>query len=82
MRYSHTNKEISIGDRVLIGRKTKGVVVCDYDSWKCLDGYEGWLTKKPLVGGGTFSAGVMIETKEFGLLHYAEEDEDIEPDST
>ena len=82
MLYSHTDNRISLGDRVLIDGKVKGVVVCDYDSWKSLDGYESWLTKEQLVGGGMFSSGIMVETKELGFLHYAEGDEDIALDGS
>lgn len=30
-----------------------------------------------MLGGGTLSSGVMIETEEAGLVHYAEEHEGI-----
>lgn len=82
MNYKKTNKPIVIGDRVIIDDKYKGVVVCDYDSWSCLSGYDEWLIRDQLVGGGEFSSGVMIETNDFGLLYYAEEDEEIVFDGT
>lgn len=50
------------------------MVVCDFDRWKCLEGYESWLNKEDLAGGGELSSGFMIETKELGFLHYADED--------
>jgi len=30
-----------------------------------------------MLGGGTLSSGVMIETEEVGLVHYADEDKGI-----
>jgi hypothetical protein len=82
MLYSKTHNKILIGDRVTVDGKIKGIVVCDYDSWKCLNGYESWLTREKLVGFGSISSGVMVETREFGFLHYADEDEDIAPDTS
>jgi len=82
MRYKSDGVEIKVGDRVLVDRKVHGVVVCDFDLWQCLDGYEKWLTKEELVGGGKLSSGIMIETKELGFVHYSEEDEDIARDPT
>jgi len=35
------------------------------------------LIKKEVVGGGKLSSGVMVETKDLGMLHYAVEDADI-----
>lgn len=69
--------EIKIGDHVLVEKDVQGIVVCDYDKQCCLPGFDSWLTNAELVGGGTLSSGVMIETKELGFLHYPEEDEDI-----
>ena len=74
MRYKSDGSEINVGDRVLVEGNVRGLVVCDFDQWKCLEGYESWLTKEELVGGGKLSSGVMIETKELGFLHYADED--------
>ncbi|MBI3898505.1 MAG: hypothetical protein HY308_09445 [Gammaproteobacteria bacterium] len=76
MRYKN-GTEINVGDHVLVEGNVRGTVVCDYDKRECLDGYDSWLTKEELVGGGTLSSGVMIETDELGFLHYPEDDDDI-----
>ena len=77
MRYKKDGTEIILGDQVLVEGNVPGFVVCNFDTWQCLEGYESWLTKEDLVGGGKLSSGVMIKTNELGFLHYAEEDEDI-----
>ena len=54
--------------------------MCDFDNQGFLNGYEGWnMPTVEMLGGGTLSSGVMIETKEAGLVHYPQEDEGIIP---
>ena len=54
-------------------RWNEGVVVCDFDSRKFAEGYEGWnMPTVELLGGGTLSSGIMIDTVEAGLVHYVE----------
>lgn len=77
MNYVSNGRTIRIGDSVLLAGD-KGVVICGYDKWECLSGYEGWLTKEELVGGGFLSSGVMIETAGTGIVHYPEPDDEIE----
>jgi hypothetical protein len=74
MYYESDGSEISLGDHVIVEGNVRGRVVCDFDRWVCLDGYEAWLSKKELVGGGTLSSGIMVETKEIGMVHYATDD--------
>ena len=81
MRYKASQKKISVGDHVLVEKNVPGVVVCDFDNWQSLEGYESWLTKEQLVGGGMLKSGVMVETKELGFLHYPEEDDDLVADT-
>jgi hypothetical protein len=67
-----TGHEIRVGDEV-IADGMRGVVVCDFDSRKFAEGYEGWnMPTVELVGGGTLSSGIMIDTVEAGLVHYVE----------
>jgi len=77
MRYKQNGIAISIGDHVIVEGNIQGIVVCDYGEQKCLEGYEDWLTKEALIGGGMLSEGVMIKTDELGFLHYPDEDNDI-----
>ena len=77
MHYKNDGTTITVGDHVLIEGNAQGIVVCDFSLWQCLDGYEDWLTKEELVGGGRLSCGVMIKTDQLGFIHYAEEDENI-----
>ena len=76
MRYS-TGQQIKVGDQVVADGMT-GLVVCDFDNREFLDGYDGWdMPSVEMLGGGTLSSGVMIETQEAGLIHYPEQDEGI-----
>jgi hypothetical protein len=77
MRYTNDGTEIGVGDQVIVEGDVQGIVVCDFDGWKCLEGYEDWLTKKELVGGGHLTSGVTIKTEKLGVLHYAEPDPQI-----
>lgn len=77
LRYKADGSEIRIGDDVLVEKNVRGRVVCDFDKRECLPGYDKWLTQEVLVGGSTLSTGIMIETKEMGLVHYPAEDEQI-----
>jgi hypothetical protein len=77
MRYRADASEIHAGDHVLVEGDVPGVVVCDFDNWQAIAGYEGWLTKEELVGGGKLSSGIMVETKDLGMVHYPSEDDRI-----
>lgn len=77
MHYESDGSEISLGDHVIVEGDVRGRVVCDFDRWQCLEGYEAWLSKKELVGGGTLSTGIMVEAGELGMVHYATDDTDI-----
>ncbi len=79
MFYKNELKEINIGDHVIVEGNVHGLVICDFDKWECLKGYEDWLTKEQLVGGNTLSSGIMVKTEELGVLYYAEADDDIIP---
>ena len=74
MNYSMGHR-VKIGDYVTADGMT-GLVVCDFDNREFLEGYEGWdMPTVEMLGGGTLSSGVMIETKEAGLIHYPQEHE-------
>jgi hypothetical protein len=76
MNYS-TGQKINVGDQV-VADGMAGRVVCDFDNREFLVGYEGWDTPTAeMLGGGTLSSGVMIETEESGMVHYEEEYEGI-----
>lgn len=79
MNYSESKKKIELGDNVIIDFDTIGVVVCDFESWMCLEGYETWLVKDELVGGGYLTSGIMVKTEELGFLHCTEESVNIQP---
>ena len=77
MLYKASGEEIQVGDRVLVEGNVPGKVVCDFDNWKSLEGYEHWLTKEELVGGGTLRSGIMVETTEIGFVHLPEVDDEL-----
>jgi hypothetical protein len=69
MRYA-TGEEMALGDEVLAGGMN-GVIVCDFDNHLFAEGFEGWdMPTVEMLGGGTLSSGVLVETKEAGLIHY------------
>lgn len=76
MNYVASGKKINIGD-IIVADGMQGTVVCDYDNNEALEGFEGWLIKEELVGGGYLNSGIMINTNEAGLIYYSEEDEGI-----
>lgn len=50
----------------------RGIIVCDFDNRRFADGYEGWdIPTVEMLGGGTLTSGVMVDTEEAGLVHYA-----------
>ncbi len=67
-----------IGGEVITDGMT-GRIVCDFDNRHFLDGYEVWdMPGVEMLGGGTLSSGMMIETVEAGLIHYKPVTGDIE----
>lgn len=77
MKYSNGRRSIRAGDAVLVEGNVEGVVVCDLDHWQCLSGYEGWLSKDEMIGGGSLLSGVLIETSAIGMVHYSEPYDEI-----
>ncbi len=77
MRYA-TGEEVAVGDEV-VADGMAGVIVCDFNNRRFLDGYESWDTPEiEMVGDGTLSDGVMIKTVEAGMIYYENMDEDIQ----
>jgi hypothetical protein len=77
VKYINSDRTICVGDSVLVEGNVQGRVVCDFENWLCIKGYESWLTKEEMVGGGYLASGVLIETLDIGMIHYAEPDETI-----
>jgi hypothetical protein len=77
MRYRSDGIPITIGDHVAVENGIAGRVVCDFETWLCLDGYERFLTREPLADGSTLSSGVLVETAGLGFVHYASNDASI-----
>jgi len=76
MRYS-TGQPTLVGDHVLADGM-EGVVVCDFDNRAFLAGHTQWdMPDAEMVGGGTLSSGIVINTAEAGLIHYEEGSGDI-----
>lgn len=77
MRYTGTSQKIMVGDLVVVEGDVSGLVVCDFDTWTCLPGYEDWLTKDQLADDSYMESGVLIKTSDLGMLYYCQEDESI-----
>jgi hypothetical protein len=63
-------QEARIGDKVRLGDEVNGVVVCSIDRSE----YEGEHSE---AQWGYLGKGVMIQFEKYGLIHYAEADEDL-----
>ncbi|MEI9403678.1 hypothetical protein [Mesorhizobium argentiipisi] len=71
MQYA-TGQKMKVGDEV-VADGMRGLIVCDFDSREFAEGYETWdMPTTEMLGGGTLSSGVMIETAEAGLIHYVD----------
>ena len=60
-----------VGDRIKIGQRDQGVVVCSIDTG------EG-TPECPFSEWSYLKTGVMILTSKHALIHYSEPDEDLE----
>ena len=78
MKYFKTEKGISVGDAVRVEGNVRGVVVCDFDRWICMAGYDDWLVKEKMADGEYLDRGILVKTDEIGMIYYAEQDETIE----
>ena len=76
MRYISDGSEVCVGDHIIV-QGMSGVVVCDYDRWLCVPGYESWLTKEKMADGSSLSSGIMVDTKEAGMIHYPDDNVDV-----
>ena len=70
MKYSD-GKEIRVGDHVRLGDDDGGIVVCSIDA-------DEYTSEHPKEQWGYLGKGVMIEFPRYGLIHFAEPDEDLE----
>jgi hypothetical protein len=77
MKYIEDGQEIRVGDSVIVEQDALGVVVCDFDNWKCVKGYEDWLSTERMGDGSRLDKGVMVKTEKYGMIYYAEADRSI-----
>ncbi|PWJ85107.1 hypothetical protein C8D77_12923 [Mesorhizobium loti] len=71
MQYA-TGQKMKVGDEV-VADGMRGLIVCDFDTREFAVGYDTWdMPTTEMLGGGTLSSGVMIETAEAGMIHYVE----------
>lgn len=67
-----------VGDEVLADGMS-GLIVCDFDNRRFASGYEEWdIPTVEMIGGGTLSSGILINTTEAGLIHYGGDIADIQ----
>lgn len=65
--------QIEVGDAVLADGMT-GTVVADFDRRQFLPGHKHWdLPDVEMLGEGTLSSGIMVETIEAGAIHFPED---------
>ncbi|WP_157667695.1 hypothetical protein [Comamonas serinivorans] len=63
-----SGEKIQVGDVVSLGGEAVGVVVFDYENGEFLPGFEDWSG----LGGG-----VLVESRQLGVIHYPEPDIDL-----
>lgn len=51
-----------------------GIVICDFNTKQCLQGFEDWLTDHELLGGGMESC---VKTEKLGYVHYSDPNEGV-----
>lgn len=68
MKYA-SGQVMMVGDAVLADGMN-GVIVCDFDNHEFAVGYGQWDLSDAMLGNEAVNAGVMVETKEAGLIHY------------
>jgi hypothetical protein len=66
-----TGEIVKVGDRVRLGEDESGLVVF------CIDTDE-YLAEYPKEQWSYLMTGVMINFQSYGLIHYVEDDEDLE----
>lgn len=64
-------REVKRGDHVKLGSDSTGVVVCSIDR-------DEYSENHPKEQWAYLKTGVMIEFKEYGLIHFTEPDPDLE----
>lgn len=77
MKCVRTGRDLRAGDIVLVEGGVRGVVVCDYDHWSCMDGYRRFLAGEMTLDGSTLGSGVLVKTDEIGLVLFPEQDDEI-----
>lgn len=66
-------RQIEVGDSVLADGMT-GIVIADFGHRQFLPGHEHWdMPGVEMLGGGTLSSGIMVETIEAGAIHFPED---------
>lgn len=78
MKCVRTGRDVRAGDVVRVEGGVRGIVVCDYGHWECVDGYERFLTRNRMFDGSTLGAGVMVDAEHFGLILYPEQEDEME----
>lgn len=78
MKCVTTGRDVRAGDVVRVEGGVRGIVVCDYDHWECVDGYERFLSRNRMFDGSTLGTGVMVDAEDFGLILYPEQDDEME----
>lgn len=62
---------IKVGDRVRLGINCYGTVICSIDDNEYDSSY-------PLSEWGYLEKGILVSSPQLGIIHFSEEDEDLE----
>lgn len=77
VKYRDGDRNIRLGDSVLVENGIGGLVVCDFEGKEYEPGYEDWSAGFCAAASGIPVKGIMVSTAEYGLIYYESEDDSI-----
>lgn len=77
VKYRDGDRNIRVGDSVLVENGVEGLVVCDFEDKEYEPGYEDWSAGFCAAASGIPVKGIMVSTAEYGLIYYESEDDSI-----
>lgn len=77
VKYRDGDRNIRVGDSVLVENGVEGLIVCDFEGKEYGPGYEDWSAGFCAAASGIPGKGIMVSTAEYGLIYYESEDDSI-----
>lgn len=64
-------QEVLAGDQLSISPTSRGIVICDFDGHRCVEGFD-WQS-----WAASLQSGVLVEAEQEGLIHLVTTDPDL-----